>query len=53
MRPMMGAPMSGMVQPPQQVVILGQPGLVQSQPQQQQQQPVANTNVQLDPFGAL
>lgn len=64
MRPMMGAPMAGaqqmggmmpmatgmvpMQQATQQGVILGQPGLIQGQPPQQQ-----NTNVQLDPFGAL
>ncbi|XP_065094231.1 phosphatidylinositol-binding clathrin assembly protein LAP-like isoform X3 [Ochlerotatus camptorhynchus] len=52
MRPMMGKPLAGVAQPPQQVVILGQPGLVQNQPQQQQQS-VANTNVHLDPFGGL
>ncbi|XP_062564215.1 phosphatidylinositol-binding clathrin assembly protein LAP isoform X4 [Armigeres subalbatus] len=62
MRPMMGAPMAGapqmggmmpmatgmvpMQQATQQGVILGQPGLIQGQPPQQQ-------NVQLDPFGAL
>lgn len=69
MRPMMGAPMTGasqmggmmpmatgmvpMQQPAQQGVIMGQPGLIQGQPPQQQPQSMANTNVQLDPFGAL
>lgn len=69
MRPMMGAPMTGapqmgsmmpmatgmvpMQQPTQQGVILGQPGLIQGQPPQQQPPSMANTNVQLDPFGAL
>ncbi|XP_021708308.1 phosphatidylinositol-binding clathrin assembly protein LAP isoform X2 [Aedes aegypti] len=68
MRPMMGAPMAGapqmggmmpmasgmvpMQQPTQQGVIMGQPGLIQGQ-QVQQQPSMANTNVQLDPFGAL
>lgn len=69
MRPMMGAPMTGasqmggmmpmatgmvpMQQSAQQGVIMGQPGLIQGQPPQQQPQSMANTNVQLDPFGAL
>lgn len=68
MRPMMGTPMAGapqmggmmpmasgmvpMQQPTQQGVIMGQPGLIQGQ-QVQQQPSMANTNVQLDPFGAL
>lgn len=66
MRPMMGAPMAGapqmagmmpmaagmvpMQQPTQQGVILGQSGLIQGQ---QPPPSMTNTNVQLDPFGAL
>ncbi|XP_058836404.1 LOW QUALITY PROTEIN: phosphatidylinositol-binding clathrin assembly protein LAP [Topomyia yanbarensis] len=39
-----------MQQQPEQGVLLGQSALIQPQ---QHQQPLANTNVQLDPFGAL
>lgn len=69
MRPMMGAPMAGapqmagmmpmaagmvpMQQPTQQGVILGQSGLIQGQQPQQPPPSMTNTNVQLDPFGAL
>lgn len=69
MRPMMGAPMAGapqmagmmpmaagmvpMQQPTQQGVILGQSGLIQGQQSQQPPPSMTNTNVQLDPFGAL